>query len=261
MRRAPTPTLGTVPRIPQLDRLSIELTNACDKACPFCYNHSQPEGGTLWSPNEVTALVIDCAEHGIAAVSFGGGEPLQYPGLFEILGRLEGKVFRSFTTNGLLLDERLDEVVASRPDKIHVSLHFPDHRPERERVIRQVRELAGRGVRSGVNLLVRRSGLSAAGEAARELEAAGIGRERVMYLPLRGADTPSPKEMAEVAGTPRFQSMTCLLDCAASPRFASLDWARRAAWCSYTTSRQTLPTLDFAGVMTALGGLQLEFCG
>ena len=255
------PTFGVVPRTFALDRLSIELTNACDKACPFCYNHSQPEGDTLWSPDEVVALVADCADHGIAAVSFGGGEPLQYEGLFDVLRRLDGRVFRSFTTSGLRLDENLDEIAASRPNKIHVSLHFPGHRPERERVIRQVLELAERGVRSGVNLLVRQSGLAEAADASRELQASGIGLERIMFLPMRGSDTPSPKEMARVAGSTRFQSMTCLLGCAASPRFASLDWARRVAWCSYTESRRTLPSLDFAGVVSALRGLDLRFCG
>lgn len=176
---------GVVPRTFALDRLSIELTNACDKACPFCYNHSQPEGDTLWSPDEVVALVEDCADHGVAAVSFGGGEPLQYPALFDILRRLDGRVFRSFTTSGLRLDEQLDG----------------------------------------------------------------------------GSDTPSPKEMARVAESPRFQSMTCLLGCAASPRFASLDWARRVAWCSYTESRRELSSLDFRGVEFALTDLDLRFCG
>lgn len=142
-----------------------------------------------------------------------------------------------------------------------MSLHFPGHRPERERVIRQVEELAKRGIRSGVNLLVRQSQLTEATDASRELQAAGIGLERIMFLPMRGADTPSLKEMALVAGSTQFQSTTCLLGCAASPRFASLDWARRAAWCSYTESRRELPSLDFAGVVSALDGLDLRFCG
>ena len=32
-----------------LDRISIELTNRCAKACWFCYNHSQPAGATQWT--------------------------------------------------------------------------------------------------------------------------------------------------------------------------------------------------------------------
>jgi hypothetical protein len=252
---------GTTPAQPRLDRLSIELTNACDKACPFCYNASHPAGESAWSADDVVALVADCARHGVAAVSFGGGEPLQVADtLFAVLDRLAGTVFRSFTTNGLLLDELLPRVVAHRPDKVHVSIHFPDHPREVSRVVRQVGDLAARGVASGVNLLVRRSGLAAAAAAASALREAGIGPERVVYLPMRGADTPTPRELAAVAGTTRFQSMTCLAGCGASARFASLDWARRVAWCSYTTSRRELPSLDFAGVRAALHGLPLATC-
>ncbi|MEM1177630.1 MAG: radical SAM protein [Acidobacteriota bacterium] len=255
-----SPARGPVPPFPRLDRISLELTNACAKACPFCYNHSQPDGATEWTPTDVVELATDCAQWGVQALSLGGGEPLQYPGLFEVLGRLDGVLFRSFTTNGLLLDGHLERVVASRPDKVHVSLHFPDSPREVARVARQVVQLNERGVRSGVNLLVRRSGLGPARDATATLNDAGIGVDRIVFLPMRGSETPTPRELATVAGTPRFQSMTCLMGCAASPRFASLDWAKRAAWCSYTTSRRRLLSHDYAGLVSALTGLDLVTC-
>jgi hypothetical protein len=63
-----------------LELVSVELTNRCAKACWFCYNHSLPEGDTRWRPGEVVGFVRDCAAHGVRAVSFGGGEPLQFAG-------------------------------------------------------------------------------------------------------------------------------------------------------------------------------------
>jgi organic radical activating enzyme len=36
------------------------------------------------------SFVSDCAAHGVKAVSFGGGEPLQYDDLFPVLERLRG---------------------------------------------------------------------------------------------------------------------------------------------------------------------------
>lgn len=54
-----------------IELISIELTNRCDKGCGFCYNRSNPEGGTLWRAGEVVALVRDCVAHGVKAVSFG----------------------------------------------------------------------------------------------------------------------------------------------------------------------------------------------
>ncbi|MBX2798900.1 MAG: radical SAM protein [Myxococcales bacterium] len=241
--------------------LSIELGTRCDKACDFCYSHSSPEGADGYAPADVIALVRDCVAHGLKAVSFGGGEPLQYPGLFEILHALQGQLFRSFTTNGLLLDAALQRVVQAAPDKVHVSVHFPDREREVVRVAEQVQRLADHGVPSGVNLLVDRRQLDAAQRACATLQAQGIGLDRMVLLPMRGAHTPTPTELAQVAGTSRFQSMTCLLSCAKSPRFASLAADGTAAWCSYTTTRRALPTLDHAGLMAALDGLGLAFCG
>jgi hypothetical protein len=245
-----------------LDRISIELTNRCAKACWFCYNHSQPGGDTCWTPNEVIAFVRDCAAHGVKAVSFGGGEPLQYDGLCDVLIGLRGVLFRSLTTNGLLLHGPvLERLVAAAPDKVHISIHFPDQPAEVGRVIRQVGELANRGVRSGVNLLVARSQLAAATAAAERVRAAGIGNDRIVYLPMRGRDTPTPAEVATVAGGGRFQSMTCLAACGRSPRFCSIGWDKSVAWCSYTVTRAPLTETTYRGLERALDGLGLEFCG
>jgi molybdenum cofactor biosynthesis enzyme MoaA len=245
-----------------LERISIELTNACGKACWFCYNHSQPDGGTRWTVDEVVRLVEDCAAHGVKAVSFGGGEPLQYEGLFDVLARLRGVLFRSLTSNGLLLHaETLQRLVEVAPDKVHLSIHFPHHAAEVERIVSQVQELAGRGIRSGINLLVARSNLQAAARAAEYVRACGIGNERIVYLPMRGSDTPSPGEVARVAGNAPFQSMSCLAACAKSPRFCSIGWDKTVAWCSYTTARAPLREPSHAGLLAALDGLGLIFCG
>ena len=109
-----------------LERLSVELTNQCAKACWFCYSASTPTGQTRWKVDEVVSFVTDCAARGLKAVSFGGGEPLEHPGVFDILDGLRGVLFRSLTTNGLLLEgEVLDRLVLAAPDKVHVSIHFP----------------------------------------------------------------------------------------------------------------------------------------
>src|SRR5438132_3415865 len=146
-----------------LKLVSIELTNRCAKACSFCYNHSGPDGATQWAVAELVAFVRDCAAGGVEAVSFGGGEPLQYDGLFDLLAQLDGVLFRSLTSNGLLLHgDKLERLLAARPDKVHLSIHFPDRAAEVERVVGQVQELARRGIKSGINFLVARSNLPAA---------------------------------------------------------------------------------------------------
>src|SRR5437763_14773398 len=86
-----------------LERVSIELTQRCRKACWFCYSESGTAGATAFTPGEVIDLARDLANNGVRAVSFGGGEPLEYPGVFAILASLRGVLFRSLTTNGLEL--------------------------------------------------------------------------------------------------------------------------------------------------------------
>ena len=243
-------TLRLVPS-PRVERLSIELTDRCSKACAFCYAGARPEGGRAWDPDRVVALVRDCARHGTRAVSFGGGEPLEYPHLFDVLAATRGVLFRSLTTNGLHLEGALEALSRAAPEKVHVSVHQPADPAEVNRAVRQVEALEARGIRGGVNLLVRRSGLPAARAAGAALRRAGVGPDRVVWLPMRPADTPSAAELAEAAGGP-FQSATCITGCGPSPRFASLAVDGSVAPCSYTRSRAPLREPTHAALAEAL---------
>lgn len=228
--------------VPEL--VSIELSQRCQKGCHFCYNGSGPDRQNHWVATDVVRFVKDLARHGTQAVSLGGGEPLEYDALEEVFEQLRGVVFLSMTTNGLLLDEQWSRVSRLSPNKVHVSIHFPHNEREVERVIRQVTHLRRMGIRAGVNLLVRADRVDAARVAAQQVRAAGIGNDAIVYLPMRGSQTPSPTDIGDVAGSTNFQSMTCLMACGRSARFCSIDAEQRAAHCSYTTSRRALPSLD-----------------
>lgn len=244
-----------------VERLSIELTNRCSKQCHFCYNNSHPAGNTAWIPDELVSFVLDCAKSGTKAVSFGGGEPLEYPGLFAVLQQLQGVLFRSVTSNGLQLwGETLERLVAARPDKVHISIHFPERSPEVMRAIARVKKLELLGIRSGINLLVSASNVAAAERAAQTLRES-IGSDRIVYLPMRGTDEPTPKQVANVAGGQPFQSISCLTTCKNSPRFCAISWDKQVAWCSYTTARRPLQALTARALELAIEDLPLVFCG
>lgn len=244
-----------------MEIMSIETSDRCAKACSFCYSASVPSGQKSWDADELVSFVLDCAAGGVKAFSFGGGEPLQYPPIFYVLEKLKGRAFRSLTTNGLLLDENLDALVAAAPDKVHVSIHFPDDLQEVQRVICNVKALESSGIKSGVNFLVARSQLHSALTSAALVRAAGILNDRIVYLPMRGRDTPTPEELAQVAGKQPFQSMSCLSKCKASPRFCSVSVDKTIAWCSYTKARRRLSSNTYAAACQALADLNLEFCG
>jgi Radical SAM superfamily/4Fe-4S single cluster domain len=245
-----------------IERISLELTNRCSKHCHFCYNESRSTGNTVWTPDEIASFILDCASAGTQAVSFGGGEPLEYRGLFDVLERLQGALFRSITTNGLHLSgDRLERLVAARPDKVHISIHFPEQAIEVMRVISQAKQLELLGIRSGVNLLVAASNITAAAHTAKMLHESGIGNDRIVYLPMRGMDTPTPQQIAHVAGGKPFQSMTCLSACQKSSRFCAIAWDKQVAWCSYTSARRSLTALTAKALEEALQDLPLIFCG
>lgn len=251
---------------PLPERISIELTNSCAKGCSFCYNGSMKAGKTLWHNDELHAFVADCAKHGIRAVSFGGGEPLEYDGIFSLLESLANMLFRSLTTNGLALEGKIEErLVAASPDKVHISIHFPHNVREVQRVRDQVVRLTKRGIRCGVNLLVEKERLVAARNAVSMLQEAGIGLDRIVFLPLRSVNSivklTTAQDLLEVAGGQNFQSMTCLKACGKSPRFCAISWDKKAAWCSYTSERRRLETLNAKGLHDALNGLGLVYCG
>jgi hypothetical protein len=249
-------------RAMRLERVSIDVTNRCSKVCRFCYARSRADGLTLWSLRELIDFARDCAMNSVRAISFGGGEPLECPWLCEVLEELRGLAFRSVTTNGLPLSkEMMDRLASVQPDKIHVSIHFPEDEAEVRRVIRQVHELADRGIRSGINLLVAHSRAGAAARAAQEIRASGIGNDRIVYLALRGSDTPTAAQLFAVAGKRPFQSASCLAGCAASQRFCSVSWDRAVAWCSHTSSRRLMAELSYRGLVEALNSLDLLHCG
>jgi MoaA/NifB/PqqE/SkfB family radical SAM enzyme len=245
-----------------IEFVSVEVTNRCGKGCDFCYNASGPGGGTRWRADELVSFATDLAANGVKAVSFGGGEPLEFGPIVEVLERLRGVLARTMTTNGLLLKGALlDRLIRAAPDNVQVSIHFPEREGEVRRVVAQVEELEGRGIRSGVNFLVARSKLETAVRAAAWVRGRGIGNDRIVYLPMKRSDTPTPDEMGRVAGAARFQSMSCLLACGASPRFASVAWDRSVAWCSYTATRRVMTEPTHRGLTAALAGLGLEWCG
>jgi hypothetical protein len=246
----------------RIERVSLEPSRRCSKGCSFCYNGSSALGDVGFTAAQVIGLGEDLARNGVTSLSIGGGEPLEWTGLFETLEALGDVLSRSFTTNGLEFERRpalLDEVARVRPDKVHVSIHATDSEREVTRVLEQVLALDERGVPTGVNLLVKRSRLDSARHATERLRGAGLGPEHVVFLPARGVpgELPTPEEVAWVAtgarsGGPGFQSMSCLRGCARSDRFVSIgaDWT--VAWCSYTVARRRLTAPTWAALIAAL---------
>lgn len=107
----------------RLKRVYVEITNVCNLDCIFCPGTNRKKRFLAPEKFRIIARKIQpCANYLYLHVM---GEPLLHPRLGEIL-KIAGELgFRvCLTTNGILLDERLDVLAnANCLHKISVSLH------------------------------------------------------------------------------------------------------------------------------------------
>ena len=246
----------------QIKQVAIDLTNSCSKNCFFCYNKSHNDGDTLWEPNEVVSFALDCFKSGVEAFSLGGGEPLEYDGIFEIIDNIKDYLYTTVTSNGLRLEDKdfFEEFIHHLTDKIHISIHFPEDKSEVNRVISMVKKLEKYPLKSGINLLVSTNNVSESKNVLRKLEENGIGRERIIILPMKYQFSPSEEEIIEVTGRKPFQSPSCILGCKRPLHYCSVTWNKMVSPCSYSPSKIVLDYITYEGLIRALSSVEFKSC-
>ncbi|WP_217913759.1 GTP 3',8-cyclase MoaA [Miltoncostaea marina] len=168
--------------------LRVSVTDRCNLRCRYC----MPAEGMEWIPradlltdDEIARLVRLFASMGIAAVRVTGGEPLVRPGLAGLVRRMAGTpgiAEVSLTTNGVLLADAIDDLVAAGLARVNVSIDSLD--PERfARITR--RDDLGRAL---------------AGLAACERHP-GLAPLKVNAVAMRGVSEPDVLPLAEAART------------------------------------------------------------
>jgi GTP 3',8-cyclase len=111
----------------QITDLRVSVTDRCNFRCVYCRsadpeNHMAEHALLEW--DEFERLVRILVGMGIRKVRVTGGEPLVRPGVEDFVARLKaiGVQDLSMTTNGHLLAERCDRLVAAGLDRINISL-------------------------------------------------------------------------------------------------------------------------------------------
>lgn len=111
----------------QITDLRVSVTDRCNFRCVYCRsadpeNHMAHHELLEW--DEYQRLVGILLGMGIRKVRVTGGEPLVRPGTEDFIARLKGLGVAdlSMTTNGHLLGERLDRLIAAGLDRINISL-------------------------------------------------------------------------------------------------------------------------------------------
>jgi GTP 3',8-cyclase len=115
----------------QITDLRISVTDRCNFRCVYCRsanpeNHMAEHALLEWDEYERLARIL--AGMGIRKIRVTGGEPLVRPGVEDFIARLKalGVQDLSMTTNGHLLAERCDRLVAAGLNRINISLDSLD---------------------------------------------------------------------------------------------------------------------------------------
>jgi cyclic pyranopterin phosphate synthase len=115
----------------QITDLRVSVTDRCNFRCVYCRS-ADPDNhmaaGQLLDWDEYERIVRILVGMGIRKVRVTGGEPLVRPGVENFIARLKalGVQDLSMTTNGHLLAERCDRLVAAGLNRINISLDSLD---------------------------------------------------------------------------------------------------------------------------------------
>ena len=100
--------------------MQVELTEACNLRCKFCYNSQKPRYN-----KRAIEMLEKLAEQGVMQVNLTGGEPLAHPQFFEILRRA-CELFPNVVilSNGSLMNEEaLKKIHECNVTSVNISIH------------------------------------------------------------------------------------------------------------------------------------------
>lgn len=155
----------------EITYLRVSLTERCNLRCIYC-DPSPPgsdDGVKTLATREIRRLIHVFSTLGVDKIRFTGGEPLVRSDVVELVAAarsVEGISIVGLTTNGTLLESRLDALVSAGLNRLNVSLDTLDPRRfERitggsglDRVLRAVEDAVSSGAfpRVKINTVVMR---------------------------------------------------------------------------------------------------------
>jgi GTP 3',8-cyclase len=164
--------------------LRVSVTDKCNLRCVYC----MPEGGLPWlrrdeilSYEEIAKIVCAAASVGVRTIRLTGGEPLVRRNLSRLVAAISsvpGIDDVALSTNALLLETELDELVAAGLNRVNISLDTL--RPDRFQAI------------------ARRPGLDAVLRAIDAAVEAGLTPVKLNCVVMRGQNDDEIPEFAEL---------------------------------------------------------------
>ena len=154
-----------------IEYMRISITDRCNLRCRYC----MPDGAK-WIPmseiltyEEIERICREAVQIGITRFKITGGEPLVRKGcadLIRMIRQIPGTEEVTMTTNGVLLGENLEDLLAAGLDAVNISLDTLDHEKYRKitgtdacnTVLEAVEASAESGIRTKVNSVLQDAG-------------------------------------------------------------------------------------------------------
>lgn len=103
--------------------LFLDITNACQCRCDYCYNHSGEAGPVELTRKEIMDLIGRFAQLGGIELRLAGGEPTLREDLIDLLEHADSLGLRSIlVTNGLILRDRLERLARAPVTAYYISI-------------------------------------------------------------------------------------------------------------------------------------------
>lgn len=139
-----------------VSRVYVEITNICNKNCSFCHGHSR---APRQMSREEFSTVLGKVQGLTRYIYFHlMGEPLLHPDLPLFINQAKASgLLPVITTNGTLLQNRKDEIIASGVHKVSVSLHSFEGGDKKvhEEYLQAVADFAEEASASGIIVVLR----------------------------------------------------------------------------------------------------------
>ncbi|KUJ50026.1 GTP 3',8-cyclase MoaA [Chryseobacterium sp. JAH] len=137
------------------DYLRISLTDNCNLRCFYCMpeeKYAFAPAAKLMQVDEIEKIAQLFVEYGVKKIRLTGGEPLvrkDAPKILKSLGKLDIEL--AITTNGIRVDEMLNELLEAHIKAINISLDTL----QPEKFLKITRRDLFHRVRNNINLLLR----------------------------------------------------------------------------------------------------------
>jgi MoaA/NifB/PqqE/SkfB family radical SAM enzyme len=150
--------------------IELEFTRRCNLRCGYCYSNAGEPADNELGIEEIKSVIEQAKEMGARKVILlGGGEPLMYPGLREVVHYISSAGLQQVLfTNGTLINKETARFLFD--NDVYVIIKSNSRKPEVQDMLAGVKD-ASRGIRRGLDLLM---------EAGYPSEGAGLGIQSVI---------------------------------------------------------------------------------